>query len=536
MPNGEHGVRLTLGDVLDQPGLGLQLRNGGDAARTAPVDGAHSVDHLRDPVRWLQEHWIMLTTGTQLRGRATAQRRLVAELCEGGITALGFGVGISHANVPRALLEEAERRAFPLFEVPLETPFREIISVVNRSALSTDLYVQRRIALMQRHLLDAAREPAAEQALVERLAWALGGADVAFVRSAGEPIAATGPDLGWSARALPEAAPSLREFEHAGRWGIVVAVQDAGAELGRLAALPAARTVTRQLARPLVRITGELLALVSATRVTAGHARQQRRARLGARLVRALDGETDAGLGADLAAAGLDFTRPCCVALLAGEDDAPGVAAALDTLEPALASGGTDVVVGLRYGRAVVLAQDGLAGLADLLAGHPDLAGLRAGVSEPVERLDAVPAALDQAALALTVALSGAPAPIVQRHVALEPSVALLGGAGGPARERLVGVLDPLVAEPRLHAAVVAYLDAGLDVGRAAHALGLHRNSLRYRLDRAEHLLGGSLRSPGTLATVHLALLAERLHMTDRHDRRADPRWDETRPACELRR
>jgi len=78
-------------------------------------------------------------------------------------------------------------------------------------------------------------------------------------------------------------------------------------------------------------------------------------------------------------------------------------------------------------------------------------------------------------------------------------------------RERLVGALAPLDDEPRLRAAVIAYLDAGLDVGRAARALGLHRNSVRYRLDRAEDVLGRSLRSPETVATIHLALLAERL-------------------------
>ena len=78
-------------------------------------------------------------------------------------------------------------------------------------------------------------------------------------------------------------------------------------------------------------------------------------------------------------------------------------------------------------------------------------------------------------------------------------------------RARLMRALEPLEQEPRLRAAVVAYFDAGLDVGRAAHALGLHRNSVRYRLDRAEQRLGRSLRSPGTVATIHLALLSERL-------------------------
>ena len=37
----------------------------------------------------------------------------------------------------------------------------------------------------------------------------------------------------------------------------------------------------------------------------------------------------------------------------------------------------------------------------------------------------------------------------------------------------------------------------------------MHRNSLRYRLARAEHMLGRSFKQPATIAAVHIALVAE---------------------------
>jgi PucR family transcriptional regulator, purine catabolism regulatory protein len=71
----------------------------------------------------------MLTTGVRLRGRATRQRELVAELDRAGIAALGFGVELIFKKTPESLVEEAQQRSFPVFEVPLPTPFRDIIGL-----------------------------------------------------------------------------------------------------------------------------------------------------------------------------------------------------------------------------------------------------------------------------------------------------------------------------------------------------------------------------------------------------------------------
>jgi sugar diacid utilization regulator len=159
----------------------------------------------------------------------------------------------------------------------------------------------------------------------------------------------------------------------------------------------------------------------------------------------------------------------------------------------------------------VVLAQ----GDAEALAAALRARGTPAGLSEALAGPEAIAAGAAQARLALAVALGAPPdGDAVVGHAALDPAVALLGAASPEARARLRAALAPLAAQPRLRAAVGAYLAAGLDLGRAAHALGLHRNSLRYRLDRAELALGRSLRDTGTVATLHLALLAERLEAT----------------------
>ena len=66
-----------------------------------------------------------------------------------------------------------------------------------------------------------------------------------------------------------------------------------------------------------------------------------------------------------------------------------------------------------------------------------------------------------------------------------------------------------LRANAPLHEALSAYFAHDLDIGATAAALHMHRNSLRYRLARAEQVLGGSLKQPSTIAAVYLALVAE---------------------------
>jgi DNA-binding PucR family transcriptional regulator len=70
-------------------------------------------------------------------------------------------------------------------------------------------------------------------------------------------------------------------------------------------------------------------------------------------------------------------------------------------------------------------------------------------------------------------------------------------------------ILSVLQANPPLHEALSAYFAHDLDIATTAAALHMHRNSLRYRLARAEQILGRSLKQPSTIAAVYLALVAE---------------------------
>jgi purine catabolism regulator len=109
---------LTLEGLVAE--LGLDLVSGQDAAGRH-VRWVHSTE-LLDPTPWLRGGELLLSTGLQLEG-AKAQRELIDRLAEHKIGGLGFGTGFTHKRLPAALLSAAQRRSFPLFEVPYELPF-----------------------------------------------------------------------------------------------------------------------------------------------------------------------------------------------------------------------------------------------------------------------------------------------------------------------------------------------------------------------------------------------------------------------------
>jgi hypothetical protein len=81
--------------------------------------------------------------------------------------------------------------------------------------------------------------------------------------------------------------------------------------------------------------------------------------------------------------------------------------------------------------------------------------------------------------------------------------------------ERLTGfasaLLDPLLVQDRrrgsqLVSTLAAYLDHGGAQAQAAEALGVHRNTLSYRIDRIEQLTGRDLNDPRTRYLFQIAL------------------------------
>src|SRR5215207_7245312 len=498
--------RLCLGDVLAEEPFSLTLVSGGPECERREVRGAHAVE-VDEPARWLAREWVMLTTGVRLRGNAQAQRALVPALEDAGVTALGFGVGLGFKHVPAALVEVAHERGFPVFAVPYDTPFREIVHFVERSLTGADEHVFRRLTALQRYLVDALRTPEPERAMVDRLAGFL-DAGVMLLGADGEPeIVAGKPPVAALRREISEQPVGLIELEAGGWHAVATPIATGAGEGARWLVLASPRPgFIGKLAKPAAEATAPLLAAMTRLGEVV---RDQELAVKAALLDEALEPAQLRDLqplAARAAAFGVDFTAVARLVVIRGKGD---LAALRRELIAAFEHAHIPNLVQQRDGRLTALVQGGdgevRAALAPLAGSRP----VAIGIGRAVGAIADAHHSLRDAELAVARA-GGNGGPRIVRFEDFDLGTFMVSEIPaerlGPKVEEILCVLR---ANPPLGDAIRAYFAHDLDVAATATALHMHRNSLRYRLARLEQLLGRSLKQPATIAALYVALAAE---------------------------
>jgi purine catabolism regulator len=158
---------------------------GGEGGLHLPVRWVH-ISELLDPTPWLSGGELLLTTGLQLDS-AERQREFITRLADHHLSGLGFGTGFEHQVVPEPLLEIANEREFPVFEVPYEVPFIAITEAAFSQLVNEQYAVLRRALTAQERLERIVLSERGLEALVAALATLIGAAVLVF-DSRGEPI------------------------------------------------------------------------------------------------------------------------------------------------------------------------------------------------------------------------------------------------------------------------------------------------------------------------------------------------------------
>ncbi|MEU9034735.1 helix-turn-helix domain-containing protein, partial [Streptomyces sp. NPDC048352] len=133
-----------------------------------------------------------------------------------------------------------------------------------------------------------------------------------------------------------------------------------------------------------------------------------------------------------------------------------------------------------------------------------------AELSDPVRALAELPAAWAQATAAARAAAAQPQLGPVAQWAGIGPYRMLAALAAGPADDPATrALLSP--AHRELARTAEVFLDCAGQAGRAAAQLGIHRQTLYYRLGRVEQLTGLDLDAGEDRLLLHMALKAARL-------------------------
>lgn len=492
------GSMPTVAELVADPDLGLALVAGGADADNE-IEAA-AVSELAHPGPWLQGGELLLTIGLLLPDDVDGCRSYLAELKDAGVRAVGLGLGgdLPHQAAPERLVVAADQVGIPLVTVPDPVPFIAVTKAVFAQRARAERRELEWALQTQRALTAAAVTPGGLLGILAAHREATGRTGV-VIDLLGRILAESDPGGDVLAEELSGLLSSIRDR------GLTAAAADITAgrrrELHALGARrlrgwllidgPAEMPVTPQ-------ITGDLVSLLSLElerRHGLNSSQRRGRAQVLDRLGRATVDDVVAARW--LSSVGLSDTDLRAAAVAAPEDADDLAADLMITVPDALVRVVDDVVE-----VAVPLDIDLPAVLATLAANRP--AGIGIGV-----RPGALVVSLRQARSALPASrLHG-------RHMHAEEvasSRLLLDSVGAESLSAFAdAVLGPVDAADRaadLLRALTAFLEHNGQWAQASAALGVHRHTMRSRIDAVEKLTGRRMDAAHDRHELWLALRA----------------------------
>ncbi|MDT5027179.1 MAG: PucR family transcriptional regulator, purine catabolism regulatory protein, partial [Micromonosporaceae bacterium] len=176
------GVGLRVREVLEAPCL-ANARVLAGAGGLDRIVQRLNVMEVPDILPWVKPHELLLTTGYPVRDDPEALVRLVGALDDRGLAALAIKLHRYLDEVPPGLLEEADRRDFPIIEFPEDVGFDDVLNEVLGTLLNRQAALAARSEEVHRALVSVVLEGGDLTDLAQELATILGG-----------PVLVTTPD------------------------------------------------------------------------------------------------------------------------------------------------------------------------------------------------------------------------------------------------------------------------------------------------------------------------------------------------------
>lgn len=450
-----------------------------------------TTSELTDPSPYLDGSELLLTTGLVEQDWT----RFVNRIAAAGVAGVGFGIGLSHDDVPTGLATAAHEAGLPVIAVPESTPFIAIGKALSRLITAEERTSTETALAVQQELTRVVSQRDGVNNVLAVLAQAAEG-DAGVVDESGTALAP--PDF--QLRAAGRRAIDTLGRPQVGRSTVTETDEDGTTVVHPLG--PAATgefLVLRTPAPPGGAVRTALTTTVALLDLHAERARAESAAELrlrncASRLI--LTGAVDAGSEvAALARSG--SSPPPVIQVLRATDPEAGLREQLARYYPdTLTAADEDGTV------AVLAAPTDTADIETRALA----AGCHVGTGHQVVLADAGRGD-DAARAALTATSARSPAIRWDEWFRADIRTVLSAETSRAVSTRILG---PVVDDPVLLNTLRAYLE---HLGRwqpTSTELGVHRNTLRKRVARIEHLTGRSVDAAANRADLWIAVEIQR--------------------------
>lgn len=523
---------MRVRDLLRLDSLREATLVAGEAGADNDVRWAHVVD-MPDPAPWVDQGQLLLTTGYAWPADPDAERRQLEALADRRLAGIGLAVPGYLPRFTDAARGHASRLGLPLLEIPWGVPFARITEELHRTILTSQQNVIARSEAIHRALTRAASEGTTLGQLAGRLGDLI-GRSITIEDPSGKLLGfhtiAAQDDRVRRETVARTASPAWL-YGELDRRGYLAQIRSS-VEPVRLPALPEVELAARVVCP--IRVGGELAGFVWIVEGDEPLSELDNRAAEHAALVAALQIahqrelarlESRLGYTSFMTLLEAPSTTPQTLerARLLGFDPAVAYRAGIVLLDEPLPLGRDGVlrreaiVEALRRHLAASGVERPMLGTSlnrvpFLIPTTIRLESLAAAVDDPAARIvfgreatgtDGVRASYREARELLGYEGLGR---LARYEDVLLPRVLVGDVAAREAFvEELFGALAGRKGGDALRQAILSYADHGFAFRRTATALGIHPNTLRYRLERAAALTGLAFDDPDTRFRLQLA-------------------------------
>lgn len=480
----------------------LDLRPIVDTAQENTPFSVIQPTELPDPREFLLPGAVVLTVGVALVEEEDPFPSYVGRLADAGVTAIGFGTGLFFTGVPSALVDAARDHGIAVFEVPRHTAFISILNTVHEERTRRSRRDQDHLLLVQEELSASA----VRGGLDELLSSAASSLEAAMAVSDNDGRLHGHHDHGGLSAAevvgsFDTSGSSAEERD--GRWRITQRMTPQG-ERHHLFTVLATHPLSPQ-DRAVVKHAAGLADILLQRPASLRNERTRVNA-LALRVLLGLDNDSTDALGTvlDQATDGDGLVRAVVVAA----DRAADLSRAVTELDQALDESGRSLfTTELDSGTRLFLFRGSRS--VDSIAGAFGAFGsrVRIAVGEPVawsdlsmERVQR----LGTAARTLSAGTYVGPYEAGTDWLEQDAVKSALDVRASETVDRLSG------EDPALPATLLTWLRSGGKVASTADALGVHRHTVRTRLDRIAGLLELDLNDPVVRAELLLVSVTRR--------------------------